>query len=217
MSDFSGKTALITGASRGFGAALAEELAERGAHVIALARTTGGLEDLDDRIQAKGGTATLVPLDISDEQGLQRMCLSIHQRWGGLDYWIHSAVHAAPLSPVGHIAEKDWDKSIATNLRAAQRVISNVEPLLKALGGTAVHLEDPHTGEQFFGAYGATKTAQKALFDSWAAENKTSGIKVVGFKPAPMPTANRARFFPGEERDGLSKPSSQARRLADLL
>ena len=99
------KIALVTGASRGLGAAVAQKLATDGYHVIAVARTTGALEELDDRIQADGGSATLAPFDITDEEAIKRMCISVHQRWGGLDLWVHCAIHTAPLSPVGHIAD----------------------------------------------------------------------------------------------------------------
>jgi len=185
--------------------------------VIALAKTIGGLEELDDRIKARGGSATLVPLDITDEQGVQRLCLSIHERWGGLDYCVHAAAHAAPLSPAGHIDEKVWDKSLAINLRASQRLISNIDPLLTANKGTAVHLDDPRGGEAYFGAYGATKAAQKALFDSWAKETRNLRPSIISFTPKPMPTAIRARFFPGEDRAALTAPAVEAKRLADLL
>ncbi|MCP5072588.1 MAG: SDR family oxidoreductase [Rhodobacteraceae bacterium] len=211
------KTALITGASRGLGAALAEELAAAGTHVIALARTPGALEELDDRIQAAGGSATLVPLDITDETGIQRLCLNIHERWDGLDLWVHSAIHAAPLTPAGHVAEKDWDKSVDINLRATQRLIANLEPLLLAKSGTAILPCDTKSGEKFFAAYGATKAAQKALFDSWAAETTDSALRVICVEPKAMPTATRARFFPGEDRARLSHPSVEAKRVLQQL
>ncbi|MCP5085723.1 MAG: SDR family oxidoreductase [Rhodobacteraceae bacterium] len=211
------KIALITGASRGLGAALAQELAAAGTHVIALARTPGALEELDDRILAAGGSATLVPLDITDETGIQRLCLNIHERWGGLDLWIHTAVHAAPLSPTGHVAEKDWDKSVDINLRATQRLIANIEPLLLAKSGTAVLPCDTKSGAKFFAAYGATKAAQKALFDSWAAETSDAALNVVCVEPKAMPTATRARFFPGEDRNPLSPPSNEAKRMLRQL
>lgn len=211
------KTALITGASRGFGAAMAEALAADGTHVIALARTTGALEELDDRIQAKGGQATLVPLDINDEQGLQRLCLSIHERWGGLDIWLHAAIFAAPLSPAAHVPEKDWRKTVDTNIHATQRLIANVEPLLIAKGGRAILPVDPAGGQSFFGAYGSSKVAQKALFDSWANETRKANITITTFTPAPMPTATRGRFHPGEDRSKLSHPHEQAARLMAQL
>jgi len=211
------KTALITGASRGFGAAFGEAVAEQGVHVIALGRTVGALEDLDDRIRAKGGTATLVPLDITDEGGLQRLCLSIFERWGGLDIWLHSAIFAGPLSPVAHVPEKDWDKSVAINIHATQRLIALVEPLLKARKGTAILPVEDVAGQKFHAAYGAAKAAQKAIWDSWAAESAATGPKVRTFAARPMPTALRARFYPGEDRAKLHQPKDEAARLLAVL
>lgn len=208
---------LITGASRGFGAAAAEAFSAQGHHIIALARTTGALEELDDRIQAKGGTCTIVPLDIKDEDAVRRLCISINDRWGGLDTWLHTIVHAAPLSPANMAAQKDWDDSFNTNVRMAQQLIVNFDPLLAPRSGTAIHCIDPRAGEKFFAAYGASKAAQRALFNSWAAEVEPKGRKVVGFTPNPMPTATRARFFPGEERAKLTACADEAERLMRQL
>ncbi len=208
---------LIAGASRGLGAATAEVLAAKGHHIIALARTTGALEELDDRIQAKGGTTTLVPLDVKDEDAVKRLCISVNERWGGLDFWVHCINHAPPLSPANHAAQKDWDSTFNTNVRMTQQLIVNLDPLLEPRKGTAVHCHDPRAGDKFFAAYGASKAAQKALFDSWRAE--VSGLKrrVVCFEPAPMPTATRARFFPGEDRAALTPCADEAARLVSLL
>jgi NAD(P)-dependent dehydrogenase (short-subunit alcohol dehydrogenase family) len=211
------KTALITGASRGFGAAAAEELALQGYHIIAVARTTGALEELDDRIQAKGGSATLVPMSITDELSIQRLCLAVYERWGGLDLWVHAAIHAPPLSPAPHVDAKDWDKTCDINITATARLIPNIEPLLRARKGIAAHIHDPQIGRKFFAAYGASKAAQKALFDSWAAEATTGSAHVVSFTPNPMPTATRARFFPGEDRSLLADPRDEARRFVKEL
>ena len=123
---------LVTGASRGLGYATAEALAGPGTQIIALARTVGGLEELDDRIKSKGGAATLVPLDITDDGGLERLGLSIHERWGRLDAWVHTAAHAVPLAPAEHIAPKDLDRALAVNTRATQRLIAMLDPLLRA-------------------------------------------------------------------------------------
>ncbi len=207
-----GKTiALVTGASRGFGYAVAEALAGPGTHVIALARTTGGLEDLADAIEARGGSSTLVPLDITDEGGLQRMCLAIHERWGRLDLMIHAAVHATPMSPADQLGEKDWDRAFAVNTRATQRLIAVTRPLLIAApAGRAVFITDDRAGEKFFSAYGASKAAQSALIESYRAETIQTGPKVETFTPTPMPTALRARFFPGEDRSKLSPCKTQA-------
>lgn len=217
MTQSSDKLALITGASRGLGAALAVALATKGVHVIAVARTVGALEEVDDLIQAAGGHATLAPLDITDEEAVKRLCISIHERWGGLDIWAHTAIHAAPLAPAGHIADKDWSKTIAQNITATGRLISNIETLLLARNGIAIHMDDPNAGEKFFGAYGTSKAAQKALFDSWGKETVKTGPKVLQFTPNPMPTATRARFFPGEDRNILSAPKIEAQRLLSLL
>ncbi len=215
------KIALITGASRGLGAALAENLALRGWHVVAVARTVGGLEELDDRIKSHGlpgaGGVTLAPMDITDDGAVQNLCLNIHQRWGGLALWAHSAIHAAPLAPAGSMDIKDWDKSIAANVRAFGAMIPMVEPLLLAHQGTALFFDDPRAGSKFFGAYGATKAAQIALARSWANETAKTGPRVLIDTPAPMPTATRARFFPGEDRSALSQPRDQAARIIQLL
>ncbi len=213
-----GTVALVTGASRGLGYATAVELARKGAHVIALAKTVGGLEELADEIEAVGGSSTLVPLDITDEGGLQRMCLAIYERWGHLDLLVHCAAHAVLLSPVAHVAEKDFDRMWAVNARATQRIIAMTEPLLKvAKNGTAVFMNDPRAGQKFFAGYGATKAAAQAIVDSWAAETVTIGPRVLTFTPNPMPTGIRARFHPGENREKLSPTSDEAKRLLDYL
>ena len=216
------KIALVTGASRGLGAAMAEELASRGWHVVAVARTVGALEELDDRIKANrqpgGGAVTLAPMDVTLEDAMRHLCLSVHDRWGHADLWVHSAVHAAPLAPAAHIDEKDWKTSIAINLAATGLLIPMVEPLLRAADrGTALFLDDPRGGQTFFGAYGATKAAQIALARSWQAETVRTGPRVLIETPAPMPTATRARFFPGEDRTRLADPRAEAARLVALI
>ena len=216
------RTALVTGASRGLGAAFAETLAAHGWHVVAVARTVGGLEELDDRIKAKrqpgGGEATLAPMDITNDDAMRHLCLSIHDRWGGADLWVHAAVHAAPLAPAAHLDARDWEKSIAINVRATGALIPMIEPLLRARdGGTALFLDDPRAGQPFFGAYGATKSAQIALARSWQAETVRTSPRVRIETPAPMPTATRARFFPGEDRSRLSPPATEAARLYALI
>tara|TARA_R110002126_G_scaffold283835_2_gene433229 strand:- start:320 stop:1024 length:705 start_codon:yes stop_codon:yes gene_type:complete len=220
--------ALITGASRGLGAALAETLAAKGWHIVALARTTGALEELDDRIKAAGGSATLVPVDVTNDDAMRQICLSVHQRWGRVDLWAHTAVHVPPLSPAGHIAVKDWDKTLATTLRTTGTLIPMIEPLLRAstqplalffddaawraaAGGTA----------KFFGAYGAAKAGQIVLARAWAAENAriqdNLAPRVVIDTPAAMPTATRARFFPGEDRATLTPCAQEAARIVSGL
>jgi NAD(P)-dependent dehydrogenase (short-subunit alcohol dehydrogenase family) len=215
------KIALVTGASRGLGSALAEQLALRGWHVVAVARTVGGLEDLDDRVKRAGlpgaGALTLAPMDITNDDAMRHLCRSIHDRWGGLGLWAHAAVHAAPLAPAGSLDQKDWEKSIACNVRATGMLIPMAEPLLRAHQGMALFLDDPRAGRAFFGAYGATKAAQIALATSWQVENRKHGPRVVIATPEPMPTATRARFFPGEDRSLLSDPKAEASRILDSL
>jgi NAD(P)-dependent dehydrogenase (short-subunit alcohol dehydrogenase family) len=211
--------ALITGASRGLGAAMAEQLAARGWHVVAVGRTVGALEELDDHIKAMGlpgaGGLTLAPMDITTDDAMRHLCRSIHDRWGGVGLWVHAAIHAAPLAPAGSLDRKDWDKSIATNIRATGMLIPMVEPLLRAHHGTALFFDDPKIATAFHGAYGATKAAQLALARSWQVEGARIGPRVVIATPAPMPTATRARFHPGEDRAKLAEPRSEAARILD--
>ncbi|MFU8880935.1 MAG: SDR family NAD(P)-dependent oxidoreductase [Rhodobacterales bacterium] len=205
------KIALITGASRGLGAAFAEALAPSH-HIVAVARTTGALEELDDRIKAAGGQATLAPMDITKPDAMAQLCRSIHDRWGKVDLWVHTAIHAAPLSPANTIDARDWDKSVACNVTATGQLIPYVAPLL-GQSGTALFFDDPRAGQKFFGAYGATKAGQIALAQSWAAESVKTGPQVQILTPAPMATATRARFFPGEDRSPLASPRAEATRL----
>lgn len=209
------KIALITGASRGLGAAMAEALAPE-YHIIAVAKTVGALEDLDDQIKSKGGDATLAPMDITNDGAMQHLCKSIHERWGQIDLWIHAAVHAAPLSPAPHVNEKDWDKSFAVNTRATSRLIAYVAPLLGQTG-RAVFFDDATIDTAFYGSYGASKAAQLALVRSWQAETVRTGPRVDIATPHAMPTATRGRFHPGEDRSKLTSPGSEAQRIVTAL
>ena len=205
------KLALITGASRGLGAALAEALAPTH-HIVAVAKTTGALEELDDRIKAKGGSATLAPMDITNADAMATLCRGIYDRWGSLTLWCHTAIHAAPLAPAAHVDAKDMGKSVATNVTATATLIPMVAPLLGE-EGQAVFFDDPRAGEKFFGAYGATKAAQIALAKSWQAESESTGPKVQILTPPPMPTATRARFYPGEDRESLTSIKGAAKQI----
>lgn len=209
------KLALITGASRGIGFAMAEALAPA-FHVLAVGRTVGGLEELDDRIKARGGDATLAPLDVTDAGAMAHLCRSIHDRWGALDLWVHTAIHAAPLTPAAFLDPKDWEKSRKTNLDAVAILIPFVTPLLGA-DGRAVFLDDPHMGEKFYGHYGTTKGAQIALARSWQAETLRTGPRVDIVTPRPMLSVTRTRFHPGEDRDPLARPGDEAARLLGEL
>ncbi len=209
------KIALITGASRGLGAALAEALAPD-YHIVAVARTQGGLEELDDRIQAKGGSATLAPMDITDPNAMATLCRGIHDRWGKIDLWLHTAIHTSALTPVHFVDPKEWNKAVSINANATSVLIPYVAPLLGETGH-AVFFDDPKAGEKFYGIYGATKAAQMALARSWATETARTGPRVSIVEPAPMPTAVRARFHPGEDRDVLTSTADEAARIIALL
>ncbi len=214
------RIALVTGASRGLGAALALHLARDGWHVVAVARTVGGLEELDDRARAEGATGalTLAPMDVTDDEAMRHLGLSIHQRWGRLDLWAHTAIHAPPMAPAAHLDARDWDKTLATNLRATGVVIPMVESLLRvAPKGMAMFFDDPRAGTPFFGAYGASKAGQIALARAWQAETARHGPRVEVLTPHPMATALRARFFPGEDRAKLADPATEAARLLATL
>lgn len=209
----SGKIALVTGASRGLGAASALWLAERGAHVVAVARTIGGLEDLDDRIKAAGGQATLAPMDLTDDKAIAHLCRSLHDRWGRADIWVHAAIHVSALTPAPHVTAKDLDKVIALNIRGISRLIANVEPLIAPSDApTAVFFDDVWDA-QYAGPYAMSKAAARALVESWQAETATLATTVHLVRPNPMPTAVRARFYPGEDRTPLADPALEAARL----
>ena len=214
---FDGQIALVTGASRGIGAASAEWLAERGAHVVAVARTVGGLEDLDDRIKAKGGQATLAPMDVTDEGAMAHLCRSIHDRWGKADIWVHSAIHVSALTPAPHITAKDLDKVIATNIRALSRLVAFVEPLITPSAKPQAVFFDDEWDEKYAAAYGLSKAAQRALIGSWQAETAKFPLSVHMLRPKPMPTAVRARFYPGEDKTVLAHPRDEAARLLPVL
>lgn len=203
--------ALITGASRGLGAALALALAPTH-HIVAVGRTTGALEELDDRIRAAGGEATLAPMDILVEEAMAQLCRSIYDRWSGVAVWAHTAIHAAPLNPTAHLNYKDFDRSMDINAKAVGRLIPFVAPLLGETG-TALFFDDNKAGDKFFGSYGASKAAQMALAKSWQAETVNTGPKVQILEPQPMATALRARFFPGEDRAPLHDMNAEANRL----
>ncbi len=206
--------ALVTGASRGLGYATALELARQGAHVLALARTVGGLEELADQIDDLPGSVTLVPMDITDENALRQLCRSIYNRWGKLDILIHCAIHAAPLSPVAHISEKDFDRCWQVNTRATQRLIALIEPLMKHQNATAIFIDDDNIGEKFFTSYGVSKRAAQEIVAQWMIESSSFQPNIQRFSAPPMPTALRARFFPGEEKTLLNATESVA---ADLI
>lgn len=217
--DFSGRIAVVTGASRGLGFHCARELASRGAHVYALARTLGGLEELDDAIaRGDGVRPTLLPLDLTDDGGVDRLGGAIHERHGRLDILVHAAINAPPLSPVGHVAAKDLDAAMALNARAVQRVVRSLDPLLEQSdAGRALFFEDPHPDAAFWSAYHATKAAGLAFARAWASERASSPLNIMFESPPPMATAMRARFFPGEDAAKLASPTAVAAQLISRL
>ncbi|MEL6170646.1 MAG: SDR family oxidoreductase [Pseudomonadota bacterium] len=216
MTESTEKLALVTGASRGLGAALALELSETH-HVVAVARTTGALEELDDRIKAKGGAATLAPMDIANEAAMAQLCRSIYDRWGTVDLWAHTAIHAAPIGPAAQMEVKDFIKAMDINVTALARLITFVAPLLRE-DSQAVFFDDDYNGEKFFANYGTCKAAQMALVRSWQAESEKIGPRVHILSPGPMGTHTRARFYPGEDRKTLPHPIFEAKKLLrDLI
>ncbi len=205
--------AIVTGASRGLGFALAEALAPR-YHVVAVARTVGGLEDLDDRIKARGGSATLAPMAITKRDAMAQLCRSVYDRWGGAALWVHTAIHAAPLAPASLMEPKDFQKALDINVAPMGYLVPYMAPLLGETG-LALFFDDPHAGARFYGNYGATKAAQIALARSWKVESSKTGPRVQILEPRPMNTTTRMRFHPGEDKDALATPYAEAARLLE--
>ena len=207
--------ALITGASRGLGAELAKALSSTH-HIIAVSRTIGALEALDDQIKARGGSSTLAPIDLTDENAIAQLCRSIFDRWGKVKLWAHTAIHAAPLGPVITMDLKDWEKSVTNNVTALAKLIPLVSPLLEE-DSKAIFFEDNTTMKKFSSVYGATKAAQIHIVKTWQDECKSIGPQIHVFQPNPMPTAIRARFYPGEDRQKLQPVDLEAKRLVSML
>lgn len=197
-----GKVAVVTGASRGLGYAFAKALARQGAHVIALARTVGGLEELDDEIRGGGGSATLVPADLKDFAAIDRLGEAIFERWKRLDILIGNAGVLGQLSPLGHIKPDVWEEAVAVNLTANWRLIRSLDPLLRqspAARAVFVTTGATHSLPAYWGAYSATKAALEALVRTYAAEISKTEIRANLFNPGPTRTAMRAKAFPGED------------------
>lgn len=215
-----GRIALITGASRGIGRAIALAAAREGAHVIATARTQGGLEELDDDIRAVGGSATLVPLDITDYDGIDRLGLAIHERWGRLDIMVANAGVLGPIAPLGHVTPKEFDGVMAVNVTATWRLIRSMDALLRASdAGRAVFVSSAaaHKCNAYWGPYSASKAAVEALARTFAAETATTPIKVSIVNPGPLRTRMRAAAMPGEDPQQLRTPEDLAPRIIPLL
>lgn len=208
------RLALVTGASRGIGYATALALAKAGAHVIAVARTQGGLEELDDEIRkATGEGATLVPLSLTDSDGISRLGAALHERHGKLDILVGNAGVPGPSSPLGHIDLKPWDDAVAVNLTANFQLIRCMEPLLKVSdAGRAVFLTSgaAQRGQAYLGPYAATKAALETLARVWAHETASTALRVNLFSPGPVRTRMRAIVFPGEDPMTLETPEQVA-------
>ena len=217
--DLKDRIAVVTGASRGIGYFTALELAKAGAHVIACARTVGGLEELDDAIQAAGGSATLVPFDLTDVGAIDRLGASIHERWGKLDILVANAGILGVISPIGHIEAKVFEKVMLTNVTATWRLIRSVEPLLlKSDAGRALILSSgaAHKCRPFWSAYSASKAAVEALARTWAAEQQQKPLRVNSIDPGATRTPMRAQAMPGEDPSTLPHPSEVAKSILHL-
>jgi NAD(P)-dependent dehydrogenase (short-subunit alcohol dehydrogenase family) len=211
--------ALVTGASRGIGAALALQLAEAGAHVIAVARTVGGLEELDDKIKAGGGTATLVPLDVTDSDGIARLALAINERYGHLDVLVGNAGILGTLSPLDHIEPKNFDKLMAVNVTANWQLIRCMDILLKrASAGRAVFVTSGLSwlARAYCGPYAASKAALNAMVQTYAAETATTNVRANLFNPGPTRTRMYASGWPGVDPETLTPPEEVAKAIVPL-
>jgi len=214
-----GAVALVTGASRGIGAAVAVELARLGARVVATARTQGGLEETDDAIRALGGEATLLPLDLREGGQIDVIGPTLYQRFGRLDVVVHNAGALGRLTPVSHILPDDWADVVGVNLSASWRLIRTCDPLLRqAPAGRAVFVTESRAREPraYWGAMGATKAGMEHLVLTWAQEVAITRLRVNLFDPGPVATRMRYSAFPGEDRSRLALPEAVAPALAAL-
>ena len=220
-SPLAGRIALVTGASRGIGQALALGLAKAGAHVIATARTQGGLEELDDAVfGATGAHATLVPLDLEDGDGLDRLGAALYPRFGRLDILVSNAGELGLLTPLGHLDPKVWSRAVAVNMTAAYRLIRAMDPLLRrAEAARAVFLTTrvARAPRAFWGAYAATKAGMEALVETYADEVDHTAIRCTLLDPGPLRTRMRMQAFPGEDPDDLDPPEALTPLLLELV
>lgn len=215
-----GRIALVTGATRGIGQATAVALATAGAHVVAVGRTSGALEELDDAIVAAGSTATLVPLDIKDGEGIDRLGGALYERFGRLDIFVGNAGVLGPMTPLAQVDPKEWNDTLAVNLTANWRLVRSLDPLLRlSAAGRAVLVSSgaAHKARPFWGAYAVTKAAVEVLARTWAAEvENISSLKVNLINPGPIRTRMRAKAFPSEDPNTLPKPEEVATAILAL-
>ena len=211
------RVALVTGASRGIGAATARALAKAGAHVVAVARTVGGLEELDDAIRAAGGSATLVPLDLKDLEGIARLGATLNERYQRLDILVGNAGTLGPLSPLGHVEPKAWDEVMTVNITANWQLIRCMDPLLKlSSAGRAVFVGTGVQARAYWGPYAVSKAALDMLVRVYAAETKTTAIRANVFNPGRTRTRMRAQALPGEDPESLPSPEGAADAIVEL-
>jgi len=213
------RIALVTGASRGIGAATALALGRAGAHVVAVARTVGGLEELDDAVRAVGGSATLVPLDVTDFAGLARLAGALNERYGRLDILVGNAALVGPSSPLDHITLQDWDEVMKVNVTANWQLICAMDALLRRSdGGRAVFLTSgaAHNMRPYRGLYSTSKAALEAMVRTYAAETERTAVRVNMFSPGPTRTRMRAQVMPGEDPKTLPPPEEVAEKIVEL-
>jgi len=218
--NFAGRIALVTGASRGIGRAAALALAKAGAHVVAVARTVGGLEELDDDIRKEGGTATLVPLDLKDLAGIDRMGAALAERWGRLDALFGNAGILGALSPVVHLNPKTWDDTMAINVTANWRLLRALDPLLRqSEAGRVLMMSSAvaRLNRPYWGVYSISKAALEMLTFTYAAECNGTSVKANAYNPGPTRTRMRAEAMPGEDPMTLPAPEDIAPAILELL
>ena len=205
------RIAVITGASRGLGAAIARRFAAEGAHLVLIARTTGGLEEVDDAVRAAGASATLVPLDVTDYPALDRLGASLHQRHGRVDVLIGAAATLGTLTPIGHLDPPVWDRVMAVNVTAHWRLLRSLDPLLRASpAGRAIFVTDRVASEAraYWSAYAVSKSALETLAMLYANEVARTHVRVNLVDPGALRTKLRAEAFPGENPADVPPPES---------
>ncbi len=214
------RIAVVTGASRGIGRDTAIALAKEGAHVVLIARTVGGLEEVDDEIQSQGGSATLVPLDLLDYEAIDRLGASLFERWGRLDILVGNAGILGKLMPLGHFEPKLWDQVMALNVTVNWRLIRSLDPLLRsAKAGRALFMTSGAAVNcrAYWGPYSVSKAALDALVKTYAAENATTNVCINLFNPGPVATTMRAQAMPGEDPSKLPTPAQIAEAVVPLV
>ncbi len=216
-----GRIALVTGASRGIGAATAAALAKDGAHVVLTGRDVRALEQVEDAIHDVGGSATIAPLDLAEQDGVARLASAVASRWDKLDILVMSAAYLPTLTPVTQIEPKQFAQAVTTNLLATQALLAAFDPLLKRSGGARVVGLTSSVGSEpraFWSAYGSTKAAFESLLDSYAEEvRKLGDIRVAIVDPGATRTAMRAKAYPGEDPETVKHPGVVGERIAALV